>query len=31
MSTKNQLAEKFAGIMVRKMEEMKAEKWEKPD
>lgn len=30
MSTKNQLAEKFAGIMVRKMEEMKAEKWEKP-
>ena len=30
MKTKNQIAEKFADIMVKKMEEMKAEKWEKP-
>lgn len=30
MKTKNQIAEKFAEIMVKKMEEMKAEKWEKP-
>ena len=31
MKTKNQMtAEKFANIMLRKMEEMKAEKWEAP-
>lgn len=30
MNTKEQIAEKFADIMVKKMEEMKSEKWEKP-
>ena len=30
MKTNNQLAERFAEILVRKMEEMESEKWEKP-
>ena len=30
MKTNNQLAERFAEILIRKMEEMKSEKWEKP-
>ena len=30
MKTNNQLAERFGEILIRKMEEMKSEKWEKP-
>ena len=30
MKTNYQLAERFAEILLRKMEEMKSEKWEKP-
>ena len=30
MKTNNQLAERFADILIRKMEEMKSEKWKKP-